>query len=203
MKEVGKVAHFDDKSERLLIGIRSGSVEAFDLFYETHASFVYQIALKMTNNQSEAEDLCHDVFVEVFRHPEQFDSSRGSVKAWLAVKTKSRFIDRMRKKKRVRIGIEQNEAERKAAAPTEEVVTRRLERDRLFSALQLLPDAQRQAVIQKYFRYRTQEEIALLMQKPIGTVKSLLRYGLKNLRKQLKETDWQEGRGDHRHERKM
>jgi RNA polymerase sigma factor (sigma-70 family) len=196
------VAHADDGS-KALIGIRSGSVEAFDQFYETHAAFVYQIALKMTKNQLEAEDLCHDVFVEVFRHPERFDSSRGSVKAWLAIKTKSRFIDRMRKKKRLVIGLDWKETPDQKSN-TEDMVLNKLEREQILSALSHLPDPQRKAVYKKYFEYRTQEEIATVMQKPIGTVKSLIRYGLKNLQKQFsKNSSFTRLGGDHQHERKM
>jgi len=199
-KGVGKVAYTHDRPERLLAEMRSGSMEAFDLFYETHVGFVYQIALKMTNNRSEAEDLCHDVFVEVFRHPEQFDSTRGSVKAWLAVKTKSRYLDRLRKKKRIIVGIRQSKEQAPAA---EEVVANKLERERLLSALELLPASQKEAVFQKYFGYQTQEEIAAMMKKPIGTVKSLIRYGLKNLRKQFAENESRAYGGDNRHEHKM
>ncbi|MGV3489103.1 MAG: RNA polymerase sigma factor [Tuberibacillus sp.] len=193
----------DDRSERLLTEMRSGSVEAFDHFYEYHASFVYQIALKMTRNRAEAEDLCHDVFVEVFRHPERFDSSRGSVQAWLAVKTKSRFIDRLRRKKRIVLGIDRNEAVQGEAPATEDLVTRKMEREQMLMALKLLPEAQRDAVYNKYFHFQTQEEIADAMQKPIGTVKSLIRYGLKNLRKQFSQKNGPSFGGDHRHEHKM
>lgn len=196
------MTNLNDGSD-LLAGIRSGSVEAFDRFYETHATFVYQMALKMTNNKLEAEDLCHDVFVEVFHHSEQFDSSRGSIKAWLAIKTKSRFIDRMRKKKRMVIGLDQTSLPSEGAPTTEDLVARKLDREQLLGALENLPGPQQKAVYKKYFEYRTQEEIARSLQKPVGTVKSLIRYGLKNLRKQMKKGAWPELSGGDHHDHKM
>ena len=74
------------------------SLQWFNDLYRQNASFVYKIALHLLNDPVEAEDLCHDVFLEIIQHPEQYDPERGSIKAWLGVKTRSRAIDRLRNK---------------------------------------------------------------------------------------------------------
>ncbi|GGE50032.1 RNA polymerase [Pullulanibacillus camelliae] len=191
----------EESEGALLRQISLGSTQAFDQFYETYFHYVYQLALKMTKNTCEAEDLCHDVFVEVFRQPKQFDSKRGSVKAWLAIKTKSRYIDRQRKVKRSQAYLESLDPVYKEPA-IDEVVLQHIDRERVLKAMHKLPDIQKKAVYGKYFNYQTQKELAAMMDKPIGTVKSLIRYGLNNLRKQLLKEDWSSfSGGDQGHER--
>ena len=75
------------------------SLHSFDELYKQNASYVYKIALYIIRDPVEAEDLCHDVFLEVIQHPEQYDPQRGSIKAWLGVKTRRRAIDRLRKQR--------------------------------------------------------------------------------------------------------
>ncbi|HEU5139833.1 MAG TPA: RNA polymerase sigma factor [Bacillales bacterium] len=190
---------------QMLIGeIRGGSIEAFDAFYEQLVPFVFRIALKTTGDKREAEDVCHDVFLEVYRRPNGYEPSRGSVKAWLAVKTRSRCLDRLRKKQRV---ILEEPKEQKLpffadkVDSTEELVFSKVEREVLKRALERIPEAQRQALHGKYFDSRTQNEIADEMSRPVGTVKSLIRYGIRNVRRQLRESGWADsspkGGGNH------
>jgi len=197
---VGEVDIVDQVEEALLRKMGLGSTQAFDQFYEMYFQYVYQMALRMTKNTCEAEDLCHDVFVDVFRHAQQFDSGRGSVRVWLTIKIKSRYIDRLRKTKRSQDYIESLNLDHREPA-TDEVVLQNMDREQILKAMHQLPDIQKKAVYGKYFKYQTQKELAALMDKPIGTIKSLIRYGLSNLRKQLLKEDWSSFfRGDHRHE---
>lgn len=186
----------DDKIG-LLEGMNEGSIEAFNQFYDTYAPFVFKLALSLTKNKSEAEDLCHDVFLEVYRKPRQFNSKRGSIKAWLAVKTRSRFMDIVRKRSRIILDSSDGVFEKviNPVKSSEENVMSNLERESIMAAIHKLPENQQAALIQKYYHYKTQKEIASDMEKPIGTIKSFLRYGLSNLKKQLIQVDWAGGDG--------
>jgi len=176
--------------ERLLQAIQAGSTEAFAQFYERYAPLVYQIALRITGDQMEAEDLCHDIFVEVYRTAGQYQASRGSVEAWLAVKTRSRGLDRLRRRKR-QVAIDPVQLPSKAAVVTpEEAVLHKLTRESVRDALIRLPEAQRQAVCGLYLESQTQQQLADRMGRPLGTIKSLIRYGLNNVRKQLVQLGW-------------
>jgi RNA polymerase sigma-70 factor (ECF subfamily) len=135
----------------------------------------------------EAEDLCHDIFVEVIDNPSQYDPARGSLEAWLAVKTKSRCLDRLRKKQT------QKQKWTKLLSPLhqgeslEEQVVTKWQAEMLHHAMEKIPAPQKRAVLGLYFQEKTQRELAEKMQRPLGTVKSLIRYGLNNLRKQLNQ----------------
>ena len=82
--------------------LAAGDLAALDALYRQFAATVYQIAFHIVQDAAEAEDVCHDVFLELLQHPDRYDPERGSLQAWLAVKTKSRAIDRLRKKQRQR-----------------------------------------------------------------------------------------------------
>lgn len=185
-----------DDLQMLMGEIKAGSIEAFDAFYEQLVPFVFQIALKTTEDKREAEDVCHDVFLEVYRKPHSYEPSRGSIKAWLAVKTRSRCLDRLRKKQRVVLEETKDRGFAMFASEAdsvEELAFSRVEREILRRALERIPEAQRRALQWKFFDARTQHEIADEMSRPVGTVKSLIRYGIRNVRKQLRELGWADG----------
>lgn len=185
------------ESVQLLQEIKDGSRQAFDHFYELHIQFVFQIAFQLMRDQAEAEDVCHDVFLEVLQKTTQYQPAKGSVKAWLAVKTRSRALDRLRKKKPLltdewdQMGKEESGADLK--------VLKEIEKDVLFDALKQIPTEQREAIYRSYYQEETHKEIAMTMQKPLGSVKSLIRYGLINLRKQKSIFHWAKSSGGGNH----
>jgi len=171
------------ESVQLLKNISMGSRHSFDLLYEKHISFVFRIALHVTGNKQEAEDVCHDVFLEVYQKADQYQVSKGSVEAWLAIRTKSRALDLVRKKK----PLLQNTLEELLSgeeAGADKQFLSEFEKDTVLKALEHLPTEQREAIYRSYFQEKTHKEIASTMNRPLGSVKSLIRYGLNNLRKQ-------------------
>ncbi|RKQ35703.1 RNA polymerase sigma factor [Oceanobacillus halophilus] len=192
----------DDNQEsvELLKQISRGSRDAFDPFYEKYSAFIFNIAYQVTGNRIEAEDVCHDVFLEVFQKSSQYQPDKGSVRAWLAVKTKSRSIDRLRKKKPLLI----EKLEKLSLQEVQGVdlqFLKEIENHLIHDALVHLPKPQREAIYRSYFAGETHKEIAEIMKKPLGSVKSLIRYGLRNLRKQKSIFNWTESSGGgNRHE---
>lgn len=185
----------DLQQEEMVLRLREmceGSVPAFDLFYETYSPFVMQVAYRLVQDRMEAEDVCHEVFLEVLRRGKDYDASRGSIKSWLAVMTRSRSLDRMRRSKKVQVGIEQ-EWLGSAIGSVEEKVIASFEQEAVRRAACKLPESQKKAIIGAYFGYQSQREMAENWQVPIGTVKSWVRYGLSNMRKQLERHGWLNG----------
>ena len=176
---------FSDDSQYLLEGIQNGSEEAFELFYERYHAFVYTVAFKVLQDQLEAEDICHDIFIEISNKAATYNPKKGSVEAWLAIRTRSRSIDLLRKKKKV---ITEELSEPITVTefnPVEEKVFQRIDQQLVLSALNQLPEAQRKAVYGSYFKEFSHRDLAAKLKQPLGTVKSLVRYGIKNMRKQL------------------
>lgn len=190
------MAHEEVDEKRLLQEIANQSVAAFEQFYERYASLVLHIATRTVGDRMEAEDICHDVFLEVWKKADQYDPERGSVEAWLAVKTRTRSLDRLRRKQRWIPSAEQPQPEPLSAVKsTEESVFARLEREALRSALNNIPASQASALHGMYYEEQSQRELSERMNRPLGTVKSLIRYGLANIRKQLSQLGWLESSG--------
>lgn len=178
-------------SYHLLLDMAHGSREAFNRFYELHSQYVFQIAMNIVKEKLTAEDVSHDVFLEVFQKPNQYNPKKASVKAWLAVKTKSRAIDYLRKKKPLLMDrFEAIIMSHEKDYPAEVVALSKIEKEIVFEALQHLPKDQRRVIHGAYFEEKTQREMAEDMDRPLGTVKSLVRYGLNNLRKQKMLLNW-------------
>src|SRR6476646_8018617 len=83
----------------LVAGIRAGDQSAMAQLYDRYSSIVYAVALRVLGDTGAAEDVLQDVFLQLWRNPGAFDSARGSLGAWLAVITRNRAIDSLRRRK--------------------------------------------------------------------------------------------------------
>ena len=148
--------------------------------YDRYSSIVYSIALRVLGDTGAAEDVLQEVFLQLWRNPGVFDSSRGNMAAWLAVIARNRAIDSLRKRRPeadiadVVVSVEPDLAEDTERA-------RAMEKIR--SVLGDMPAAQRSALEMAYFEGLTHTEIAARTGEPLGTVKTRIRAGLLSLRK--------------------
>lgn len=193
-----------ENSQHLLESISCGSIESFGDFYEMYRGFVFSIAYKILANKEEAEDICHDVFIEIAKNAHTYNQSRGSIEAWLAIKTRSRSVDLLRKKREIvldEIERKKEQMEANKHISIEEKVMLKLDKELIGAALNKLPEPQRAALYGSYFEQFTHKELAAKLHKPLGTVKSLVRYGIRNLRKQLTDSRRVNSlRGDEKHD---
>lgn len=176
----------------LLASIREGSIQSFDRLYERTAPFILGLSCKLLGDRMEAEDVCHDVLLTVITDPGRYDPSRGSVEAWLAVLTKSKCVDRLRKRKKI-VYEEPGQAEQPDPAgygQPELHALRNIEREALRQALGHLPGLQQRTITAAFFDHRSQRDLAEAWKVPVGTVKSRVRYGLNHLRKTMERLGW-------------
>jgi RNA polymerase sigma factor (sigma-70 family) len=193
----------DENMVSILRDMCGGSAAAFDQFYNRYAPFVLGIAVRKLGDRMEAEDVCHDLFLEVLRKGHRYEVSRGSIESWLAVMTKSRCMDRLRKQSKVIVDRISGDDGSKNSQPAgtddpEAQVVSKLQGDVLMEVLHKLPLSQRKAVAGAYLDHRSHRELADTWNVPLGTVKSWVRYGLNNIRKRLEKKGWMEEseRGD-------
>jgi len=164
----------------LVSAIRSGDEQAMGQLYERYSPIVYSVALRVLGDTGAAEDVLQDVFMQLWRSPDVFDATRGSMPGWLAVVTRNRAIDSLRKRRPeaditdIVVSIEPDLA---GAAES----SRALEKIR--SALGGMPPPQRSALEMAFFEGLTHTEIAEKTGEPLGTIKTRIRAGLLNLRK--------------------
>jgi RNA polymerase sigma-70 factor (ECF subfamily) len=160
--------------------LKSGDQGAMAVLYDRYASVVYAVALRVLGEAGAAEDVLQEVFLQLWRNPGAFDAARGSLGAWLAVITRNRAIDSLRKR-RPETDIEDcvvsvapdlaGDADRSRAA------------EKVRSVLGGMPAAQRDALQMAYFEGLSHTEIATKTGEPLGTIKTRIRAGLMSLRK--------------------
>ena len=164
---------------RLVARIRAGDQQAMAELYDRYAKVVYAVALRVLQDAAAAEDVLQDVFLQLWRNPDAFDASRGSLSAWLAVIARHRSIDRLRKR-RPETDIEDCVI---AGGPDLRDETERtlvIEKVRVVLA-EMNPD-QRKVLELAFFQGLTHTEIAEKTGEPLGTVKTRIRSGLQHLR---------------------
>lgn len=174
----------DDRADdmRLVMRIRAGDEQAMSELYDRYGKIVYGIALRVLQDAAGAEDVLQDVFLQLWRTPEAFDASRGSLTAWLAVIARHKAIDRLRKR-RPEVDIEDcviaagpdlsDEAERASLV------------EKVRGVLAEMSAEQRAALELAYFQGLTHTEIAEKTGEPLGTIKTRIRSGLRQLRTKL------------------
>jgi len=165
---------------RLVSAIRAGDEKAMGELYDRYSAIVYSVALRVLGDTGAAEDVLQEVFLQLWRNPGSFDSSRGSLAPWLAVITRNRSIDALRRQRPesdiadVVVSVEPDlagEAERGMAMA------------KVRGVLSGMPSPQRSALEMAYFEGLTHSEIAAKTGEPLGTVKTRIRSGLLALRK--------------------
>ena len=148
--------------------------------YDRYSSVVYSVALRVLGDTGAAEDILQEVFVQLWRTPEIFDARRGSLAGWLAVITRNRAIDALRKRRpESDIGDVVVKIEPDLAGSAE--WSRMLGKIR--GILGSMPAAQRSALEMSFFEGLTHPEIAEKTGEPLGTIKTRIRSGLLTLRK--------------------
>ncbi len=172
----------------LYLALKSGLDDAFGIIYDRHAGLVYGIALKILGNSQEAEDLTQDVFLSIARSS-SYEPTRGSLRTFLAILTRSRAIDRVRSRNNTRkvLGQWQDNQQQTATEAPFEQVSRSEQSQEVRDALAQLSDPQQQILQMAYYDGLSQSEIAKQLQIPLGTVKARARRGLLKLRQTLRD----------------
>jgi RNA polymerase sigma-70 factor (ECF subfamily) len=164
----------------LVTAIRSGDQSAMGALYDRYSSIVYAVALRVLQDTGAAEDVLQEIFMQLWRNPGSFDSSRGNMAAWLAVIARNRAIDSLRRR-RPEDDIENVVVSVEPDLATETDRSRAM--DKVRGALEQMPAAQRKTLEMAYFEGLTHTEIAKKTGEPLGTIKTRIRTGLLTLRK--------------------
>src|SRR5205807_7424800 len=116
--ETGAEAAAPDEADiQLVRAAARGGSQALAGLYDRYASVLLAVGQRVLGNAREAEDLLHDVFLEVWRRAGDYDRARGSVRAWLLMRMRSRALDRRRAQGRSRVVALDNGALPEIEAP--------------------------------------------------------------------------------------
>ncbi|GAC1484165.1 MAG: sigma-70 family RNA polymerase sigma factor [Pseudarthrobacter sp.] len=164
-----------------------GCHEAFTQFYVRTSRRVFGVVRRVVVDPGLSEEVAQEVFVAVWQDASKYDPVLGSPTAWLLTIAHRRAVDKVRSHQN-----STNRDARWAAAswtrPYDEVsdsFTDRMEVLQLMDSLAAISPLQREAIVLAYFGPLTYREVAERLSEPLPTIKSRIRDGLKQLRKQL------------------
>ena len=175
---------------RLALAMAGGDKEALGRLYDLLGKPLYSLAVRITNDSAEAQDVVQDVFLQLWNKAADFQPSRGSYFSWAATLTRNRALDRVRMRKRRGEIIRESAGDIAPARPDDDLDSSdalwiREKAVAVRSALAGLPDEQRTAIELAFFSGLTQQQISERLGDPLGTVKARIRRGLLRLRDAL------------------
>lgn len=173
------------ESEAIIKQAIRGDEQALARLLRDHYTMLYRYLLKVTMNKSMTEDLVQDTMLRAIERIHTF-RRQSKFSTWLISIGTRLYIDEMRKKKRER----QWQSEEQALhALRFGAAMKQAEWDDALDALGKLSYDIRLPILLKYYYGYAYEEIAQWLNIPIGTVKSRLHNGLKQLRKELNDDE--------------
>ncbi len=183
------------KDDAMLIArAKRGDYDALDALIRKHETRAYQYAYRLTRNAEEASDVVAEAFVRVYNAIHNF-KGYSAFTTWLYRILTNCFLD-IRKKERSRPctsletssadGDLERQIEYRGRSPFEE--TERKEKETTMqAAVANLPDYQRAIILMYHIEMMSYEDMAKVLDLPIGTVKSRLNRARHSLRDSLKD----------------
>ena len=155
----------DEELYRLM---RLGHRDAFAELYERHEPALYRYALHSSGSPSVAEEVAHEVFLQLMAPGSGFNEGRGALESYLYGVARN-LVRVARRLGPVAEAVDQ--------AVTHDIVGRLIHReavDALHQAIREMPDLYRDVVILCDLEERSYEDAARLLGRPVGTVRSRL-----------------------------
>lgn len=169
-----------EDAARLMARVRTRDAAAFETLYDAYHRLVYGIAIRILGDTNAAEDVTQAVFLKIWSAPERFES--GNFPGWIARVARNQAVDVLRRKPHA-------ETELSEAVPDGDLLEERVFSDidaaSVRTALAQLPPEQREPIELGFFGGITHAEIARRTGIPLGTIKTRIRTGLRQLRNAL------------------
>ena len=163
-----------------------GDESAFMSLYNRHRDMVFRFAYRMISSADSAEDITHDCFLSLMKHPKRFDASRASLRTYLCAAARNLVLKRFHGTSHQVALDELPEALAVSGGPGPlgELLDKELA-EVVRTALTSLAPLQREALILFEYENMTLVEIAAVVSADVGTVKARLHRGREQLRRQL------------------
>ena len=174
-----------ESDESLFERIRGGELAAFDALYLRWERRLYGFIRGYLDDTAEAEDVFHEIFMTILRAPADF--ARGSFKAWVLQVARNACLNRLRSRRRGEAArARQAEDTPRVSSPTAlEDIAMRETQAALHEAVKRLPRN-----LGEVYRLRaaglSYEEMASVLEVPLGTVKSRMHEMVSQLKKEMR-----------------
>lgn len=174
----------------LVMRAGSGDTEAFSVLYERYVNRIYNYIYYRTGNPHEAEDLTSRVFHRALRHIGRYDNRGIPFSAWLYRIAHNLVANWHRDNSRRReVPLEDyTHHPQRSQAPEASVVDNQ-EMEDMLKVIRRLPSDRQQLLILKFVEGMSNAEVAIIMRRSEGAIKSLYHRTLLALRDELNNMD--------------
>ncbi len=180
-------------SDEVLIGrIATGDRLAMQVLFARHHVRVYRFVLRLVGNQSVAEDLISEVFLDVWRQADRFEG-RSAVSTWLLAIARFKALSALRRKTDEGLDEEAQAAIEDPSDDPEVAVQKKDKSEALRKCLTALSPEHREIIDLVYYHEKSVEEVAQIVGIPENTVKTRMFYARKKLAELLKAAGIERG----------
>ncbi|HET8736736.1 MAG TPA: RNA polymerase sigma factor [Pricia sp.] len=160
--------------------LRERNEKAISLLYEHYGATLLGVANKVTRDENLAQDVLQESFVKIWKKSHTYDASKAKLFTWLFRITRNTAIDKLRSvktKSGKEIQIDVSDVYNLGVNSTKpELIDVHENLGRIESKYQIVLDA-------LFFQGMTQQEASDELDIPLGTIKSRLKIGLRELKK--------------------
>jgi len=166
-----------DIPKEILSQAAGGNIEAFEAVYNAASGFVYNVALRITNNKADAEEVAQDVFMKIYKNLRNFEF-KSSFKTWAYRITVNTAINKYKSASRERNSRDQFDTAIENLASedkTREFIDRENSEQLVSRLLDALNPDQRACIVLREIEGLSYEEISKVLKINLNTVRSRLR----------------------------
>jgi RNA polymerase sigma-70 factor (ECF subfamily) len=171
----------------LLQRVAQGEPEAFTQCVDAFGGLVWSLARRFSPTSADAEDAVQDIFLQLWKAAARYDAARGSEAVFIATLARRLLIDRHRERRRrpVEVVVDDLDVAPVDAWEDDPGGDRAADAERAAAALTALPAQQQRVIAMSVVQGLSQSEISTATGLPLGTVKTLMRRGLLQVRAML------------------
>jgi RNA polymerase sigma-70 factor (ECF subfamily) len=169
-------------TDSVLARVAQGDQRAVRECIDQFGSLIWSIARRLTRTRADAEDAVQEIFTDVWRSAGRFDPAQGSEKVFVATIARRRLIDRMRRAAHQARTESTDDIDSLGFADSGNSAEVCAEAQAAARAVMQLRPEQRQVLELGILQGLSHSEIADVLQMPLGTVKTMMRRGLIQVR---------------------
>lgn len=170
----------------LVQGLKTRDEKVFSYLYDHYSPALYGVALKVVNDENIAVDALQEIFLKIWRSAERYDPDKGRLFTWMLNIARNTAIDTLRSRAH-KLDQKMQELGNATLQWEKLSVQQSVDHLGLSKVLDQLNKEQRVIIDLAYYRGCTQDEIAKLLDIPLGTVKTRMRNAIIQLRNLLKQ----------------
>jgi RNA polymerase sigma-70 factor (ECF subfamily) len=163
-----------------------GDHGALAALYDETCAAVHGLSVRIVRDESAAEDVTIDVYMQAFRQAPGYDTARGTPLAWLLMLARRTAVERVRADAPPQSHAEPPQAVPSAVADRAQLTLAGEPRRLVQAALAGLDPEQRRVIELAYYGGMSQSEIAAALDEPLGTITTRIRLGVIALRDALR-----------------